>query len=504
MSAVLVNIGSEIDIQSAKIGLMPAPLLGQIRGRRLAELLGPMSGAERPSSSGLRDAVRHLVLDGRLPPGTRLPAERELAEAIGVSRTLVARALDRLREDGLVASRRGAGSWVTLPDGKSEVASYGGWFPPTGEILNLAQATPAAPPELCAALDRIRPRFAEQLHGHGYQLHGLLPLRERIAERFTERGLPTTPEQVLVTNGAQHGFALTLRLFVSPGERVLIEHPTYPNALEAIRAVNAVPAAVPMTESGWDAEAVEAVLHQASPRLAYLLPDFQNPTGFRMGTEQRARLAMALRRTRTLTVVDETLVDMDLSGETAPPSMASFAADHVIVIGSASKSFWGGLRLGWIRAPEEVVQRMVLGRAGVDLGSPVLEQLVLTELLANAEPVLSRRRAEFIECRDSLIAALGQHCPQWHFRVPEGGLALWCDLGSPVSSRLAVIAERHGVRMAPGARFAVNGSLERYARLPYTLPIDRMREAVRRLAHAWAAVDRMEGWTNSVLEAPVT
>jgi hypothetical protein len=473
-----------------------------IHGRKLVELLGSWHGTARPSSQSLAAAVRQLALDGRLPPGTRLPAERELADALDVSRTLVARTLDRLREDGFVASRRGAGSWVKLPDREHDNELHGGWFPTAEtEVLNLAQATPGAPPELGAAVDRARLRFAEQLSGHGYQPHGLPVLRERIAERYAKRGLPTGPDQILITNGAQHGFALVLRMLVSPGERVLVEHPTYPNALEAIRGLNVTPVAVPMTEDGWDLELLTANLRQTSPRLAYLIPDFHNPTGVRLDADGRARLARALARTCTTAVIDETLAEIDLTGEEPPPPMAAFT-DRAILVGSASKSYWGGLRLGWIRASEEFVQRMVIGRAALDLGSPILEQLVLAKLLRDADQALERRRVESIERRDDLVAALREHLPHWRFRIPGGGLSLWCDVGAPVSSRLSVAAEQHGVRVAPGARFSVYGSLERWMRLPYTLPGDQLAEAIRRLAMATASV--REGPGPTILTAPIT
>lgn len=460
----------------------------QITAGTLAELLGESSG----SSAALHACVRGLVLDGRLVPGTRLPAERELSEAIGVSRTLVARALDLLRADGFVASRRGAYSWITLP-------GRGSWIPPTEtRSLNLAQAVPTAPPELGAALDRARLRLAEELSGHGYQGHGLPALRERVAEWFQQRGLPTSPEQIVITNGAQNAFAHLLRLLVSNGQRVLFEHPTYPNALEAIgHRGAAVP--VPMTEDGWDPDAIEAAIHQTSPRLAYLIPDFQNPTGLRMSAEVRERVTAILRKTRTLAVVDETLVDIDLSATTPPPPMAAFAEEHVLTIGSSSKSFWGGLRLGWIRAPEELIRKLLLSRSAIDLGSPVLEQLTLAELLADPQPILRRRRSESIERRDRLAAALGEHLPNWTFRLPEGGLSLWCDLGDPIGTKLAVAAEQHGLLLAPGSRFGVHDSLERYLRLPYTLPADDLNAAVERLALVASGTAPGPG----ALEAPV-
>ncbi|GGM69384.1 GntR family transcriptional regulator [Longimycelium tulufanense] len=461
---------------------------GRVPGATLAKLLGPWRHGDRSGSVDLAGAVRMLVLDGRLTTGTRLPAERELADALGASRTLVTAAMDRLREEGLVASRRGAGSWVTLPGG---AARPGGWWPtPVPDLLDLSCVAPPAPPELAAAVDRARLRVPEHLVTPGYQPLGLTQLRERIAGRYTERGLPTRPDQVLVTNGAQHALAMVLRLLVGPGDRVLMEHPTYPNAIEAVLAAHATPVPVPMAEDGWDADGLAAALRQAAPRMAFLIPDFHNPTGLRMDVAARERLAAALRRTRTPAFVDETLVELDLGEDPvgAPPPFAAFAEDLVVTAGSTSKSFWGGLRIGWVRASTEVVHRLVAARPAMDLGSPVLEQLVVAELLADPEPLLGGRRADFRRQRDVLAEALREHCPGWEFRVPQGGLVLWARLEEPVSTRLAVAAEGVGVRIAPGSRFAVTGSLERHLRLPYSLPANRLVEAAQRLGMARAAI----------------
>ncbi len=153
-------------------------------------------------------------------------------------------------------------------------------------------------------------------------------------------------------------------------------------------------------------------------------------------------------------------------------------------------------------ATEEWVQRIVCGRAALDLGSPVLEQLVLAELLAEAQPILSQRRAEILERREALTQKLNELLPQWRFRVPEGGLSLWCDLGERISGRLAVSAEQHSVRLAPGSRFAVHGSLERHLRVPYSLPAVQLREAVERLALAAAATSGQPD--GNALDPPVT
>ncbi len=473
------------------IGLMDQgiPLGGRISGQRLARLLGDWRrrGA-RQGTADLAAGIRMLVQERQLPAGTRLPSEREIADVLPVSRTMITAALDQLREEGVVASRRGAGSWITLPGG---VLSQTPDLPPSSRsTIDLARAAPSAVPAMAAAMDAVRLRMPEHLAGHGYHEHGVLELRQRIAERYTARGLPTSPDQIVITSGAQHALALALRLFTGPGDRVLVEQPSYPNALDAIKSMSAIPVPVPLLPDGWDLAGIAAALRQAAPRVAYLVLDFHNPTGHRLDAAGRARLGELLRRARTPAIIDETLVDLDLDGDPAdaPPPMAAFADELVVTIGSASKSFWGGLRIGWIRARPDVVHRLVSTRTAIDLGTAVFEQLLMAELLVDPEPVLRGRRAELAAQRDVLIESVREHCPQWTFRRPEGGLCLWCELDAPVSTQIAVVAQGHGLRLAPGSRFGAQGGLERWLRLPYGLPPEVLREALRRLGSVAAQV----------------
>ncbi|GLZ31373.1 GntR family transcriptional regulator [Lentzea sp. NBRC 105346] len=452
----------------------------------MARLLGEWrKHGARQGSADLAAAIKLLVHEGQLPAGTRLPSERELTDALPVSRTTITAALDQLRGEGLVESRRGAGSWINAP-----VRSSGGISGTWDGFVDLARAAPPAVPGTLAAMDAARARMPEHLLTHGYHELGLPSLRQRIADRFAVRGLPTSPDQIVVTNGAQHALALILRMLTGPGDRVLVEQPSYPNALEAIRSAFAIPVPVAMTPEGWDVAAWEAAVRQAGPRVAYLIADFQNPTGQRLSAEGRERLAGVLRRHRTPIVVDETVVELDLEGDPVdgPPPVASFADDLVLTIGSASKSHWGGLRVGWIRASAEMVHRLLSTRTAIDLGTPVFEQLVLDELLTSPEPVLAQRRAELAAQRDVAVAALRENCPQWSFTVPSGGMGIWCDLGAPVSTRIAVVAQNHGLRLVPGPRFAVHGGCERMLRVPYTQSAEVLNEALRRLGVAAASV----------------
>ncbi|MFD5831723.1 PLP-dependent aminotransferase family protein [Lentzea sp. NPDC060358] len=457
---------------------------GRISGARLEKLLGSWRrGIPRQCSADLVTAMKLLVADGRLPVGTRLPSERELTEVLPVSRTTITAAFDQLRAEGVVQSRRGAGSWISGP-----VGAGGGITVADDTLIDLSRAAPAALPSVRHALEDAMARMPEQLASHGYDERGLPVLRQRIADRYAARGLPTSPDQIVVTSGAQHAWALLLRLFVGPGDRVLVEQPSYPNALEAVRAAFAIPVPVPMSADGWDVDGFEAALRQAGPRLAYLIPDFQNPTGLRMSSQSREALTAVLRKARTPLVVDETLVELSLDDSPAPLPMAAFGGESVVTLGSASKSHWGGLRIGWIRASADVVHRLLSTRAAIDLGTPVFEQLVVAALLESPESVLRQRREEARAQRDVAVAALREHCPQWSFEVPSGGLGLWCALDGPVSTRIAVMAQNHGVRLVPGPRFAVHGGCEQMLRVPYTQSPEVLREAIGRLGVVAASV----------------
>jgi DNA-binding transcriptional MocR family regulator len=476
---------------------------------QLVELLGSWHHGG-PSYRALADRIRLLVLDGRLPPSTRLPSEREFARALGASRTTVAAAYAVLRESGFLASRRGAASRIQVPPGAGAPGAngtrHGGGGPgagggaimpaadPDDDTLDLCAAALPAPPGMAAAVEAATCTLPTYLRGHGYTPLGVANLRELLAHRYTERGLPTTPDQILVTGGSLQAFALILRAFVSPGDRVLVEHPTYPNVLEAIRQLPARAVPVPLRpdrRDGWDVPMFEATLRQSAPRLAYLVPDFHNPTGLLMSAGTRERVAAAAARTRTLTVADETLVDLtlDVSPDDMPRPLAAYDRhDRVLLVGSTSKCYWGGLGVGWLRAPASLVPTLLGVRAVTDLGTSILSQLTAAELMVRHEPILIERRAMVRRRRAALVDALAEHLPQWRFALPPGGLSLWCELDAPVSSTLAVLAGQQGVRLAEGPRFGTDGAFERFLRLPYALPEADLTEAVVRIADVVASL----------------
>ncbi len=450
--------------------------------RALAVLVGDLATERPPRYAALAGRIRRLVAEGRLPLGTRLPAERELARSLAVSRATVTAAYTRLREDGWATARQGAGTFAVLPGGPD----HGAWVPGPADdgTIDLAHAAPAAPAAVPAALAAALEGLPRFLGTHGYHPAGLPDLRARVADRYTARGLPTTPEQVLVTGGALHGVATAFGLLLRRGGRVLVEQPSYPNALQAVRARGArlLPVALdPEDPAAWLA-ATERALAAARPAAAYLMPDFQNPTGALLDVAGRERLAAALRRTGVPAVVDETLAELGLDAA-APPPLAAFGGGPLSV-GTLSKVAWGGLRVGWIRAEADVVRRLTAVAVRSSLSGPVLEQLAACTLLDGLDASLTELRAGLRERRAVLAAELAHRLPAWRVPEPPGGLVLWCGLPSPRSRAVVAAAERLGLRLAAGPLFGTGHALDDRLRLPYTQPPEVLRRAVGLLVRA--------------------
>jgi DNA-binding transcriptional MocR family regulator len=457
--------------------------IGAASLQRLMSGWRPEAG-RAPTYRQIEQALRLLILDGRLPIGIRLPGERNLADTLGVSRTTVAASYAELRQHGFLASRHGSGSITRLPRERSDQPSplLG------GAEIDFSIAALPAPKEVHAAYVEALEELPRHLPGTGYEPAGLATLRAAIAERYARRGVRTSPDEILVTQGAQHGLVMLLGLLARPGDRIVVDHPTYSKALEAIRNASCTPVPVQLPAVGWDMEQLHATIEQSGARLAYLLPDFHNPTGRLMDAECRQRAAAIAVRTNCQLIVDETMVDLWLGRPPPPPLAAHDRAGRVISLGSMGKSFWGGLRMGWIRADRQLISALNAARSAVDMGSPIIEQLAATILLQDADPPLSERREAIREQRDHLLALVAEKLPEWRVQPPEGGLSAWAELPRPVSTALAAVAHRHGVRVAPGNRFGVGGAFERFVRLPYALPASQLTKVVERLVQAWEEV----------------
>jgi len=456
--------------------------MATLSARQLASLLLGWRDAG-VAYAALADRIRLLILDGRVSTDTRLPAERELAAQLQVSRTTVSAAYAELRDAGFLASIRGSGSVARLPFRvPAAVESQPGY-------LDFSKATMPAIPEVAAAALVAAEQLPAYLGESGFDPLGLPVLREALAKRYTARGLPTDANQLMVTIGAQHAIALIARTVMARGDRALIENPTYPHALDALKTAGGRLELVNVsTEDGWDEIALEQAIQRASPSLGYLMPDFHNPTGRSMPDEQKERvLALAARHGTTL-IADETMGELGLDDVASPLPFAAHGS--AILVGSVGKTVWGGVRVGWIRADRSVIQRLVRSRSSNDLGTPILEQLLVTTLLNDFDSILDSRRAYLREGRDRLERLLAERLPDWRVPHATGGLTAWVNLGHPVSSQLALAARNEGLIIAAGPRFGVDGAFERFLRIPFSYNAADTERGVDALAAAWAAVGR--------------
>ncbi len=470
--------------------------MATLSARSLASQLGDWRprGTE-PLYEALADRFRLLILDGRITLGTRLPAERLLAEHESLSRTTVASAYARLRELGYAESVRGSGTVARLPRGFAEgVPSIGESAGPG--MLDLSKATLPAIPLVAEAAREAAELLPAHLHESGFDPVGLRVLRQAIADRYTVRGLATEADEIMITLGAQHAIALVARTVLWRGDRALVEAPSYPHAVEALQLAGARLVTVPVTtDGGWDDDVLEQVVPRTAPALAYLMPDFHNPTGRTMPPEQRERLQHLAAAHGTVLLIDETMSELGFDRAEQPEPFAVGSAERgasVITVGSVGKSIWGGVRLGWIRADRDLITRLSLARLAGDLGSPVLEQLVLLRLLDSYDRVLDARREQLRAGHALMTRELQQRFPTWSVPHVDGGLSLWVNLGAPVSSQLTLAARAEGLLVGAGPRFGLDGAFERFVRLPFCHPAEATIPALDLLQTAWHRVGQRE------------
>jgi len=304
---------------------------------RVAGLIGEFH--REPAYKGLAEALRVVITDGRVPVGVRLPSERELTEALGVSRTTVTRAYAELREIGFLVSRQGSGSVASLPASRAFRGDHLLFPGDAGEgEIDLTCAAPSSTPGVLAAYERAIGELPAYLAGIGYYPSGLPVLREAVADRLSARGLATTPEQVMIVPGALAGVAVAARALAGRGTRTLIESPTYPNAIATFRETGARLLCSPIGRESADVDDLVSTIDQVRPALAYLIPDFHNPTGHLMGNSARDQVAARLRKHGTTAIVDESMVDLPLDGQPMPRPLGTFLADS-ITVGSVSKAY---------------------------------------------------------------------------------------------------------------------------------------------------------------------
>ena len=299
----------------------------------LVPLIGDWSTAPGPLYSRLAQAMQSAIETGELAAGTRLPPERPLAEALHVSRTTIVLAYSKLREQGLLESRQGSGTWIPRRASLSRKAprdersrsflvdslARGATGEPTDTIAFMGACLPGTGLALDEEWRAAEADVAALACGTGYSPQGWLPLRRTIASHFEARGVPTTPDEILVTNGAQQAIDLVGRLLVGRGEAVVLEDPTYLGALDAFTLAGARLLPVPVGPAGAEIPALRRALQQSTPALVYLVPSFHNPTGSLMPEDARREVAALAEAMGVAVLEDESLAELTFGAEPPPP-----------------------------------------------------------------------------------------------------------------------------------------------------------------------------------------
>jgi DNA-binding transcriptional MocR family regulator len=472
----------------------PAPT---ITPQALADLLGRWPTADGALYRLLAARLGRLADTGELPAGVRLPPERALAAALSVSRNTVALAYQVLRDEGMAASRQGSGTRL-VPHRTTPAAVHraNGFF--AGMLsgipaFDLSMAAVDCAPQVAAALhdpgsvlsEAERQRLTQ---GTGYLPYGLPALRAAIASMLTiSHGIPTTPEEVLVTTGAMQALDLLLRCEVLPGQPVVTEDPTYPGFIDALHRSGARPVGVPPGDTGRLADAVR--VHR--PALAYLIPTHQNPTGLVLPAAERHEIVALAERNPDVTFIDDmTLAELTLSAGQImdqPPPLAALAPRlaNVVTVGSLSKTYWGGLRTGYVRAPEGIIARLAAAKSAADLGTPSYQQGIVAALVRDQHEDIVAYRTEWARPRYAAVAAaLAQFLPGWSWTAPAGGHVIWVRGEEPDSGAYAQAALRRGVAVVPGHLLSVSADRSAWMRLAFSLPPADLSVAIKALASA--------------------
>jgi DNA-binding transcriptional MocR family regulator len=469
---------------------------------RIATTIGSWWDTEGPLYMKLASALGAAIERGDLAPGTRLPPERLLATTLDVSRTTVVAGYRELARRGLVNRRQGSGTWIrhpvqgepvpypneaaldsiarnplmrtARPDGSRTTVDFGASLQPSiGPLMRELMADIADDIERLVMLS-------------GYQPFGLPALRTAVAHHIeATTGLRTSEEEILITTGSQQAIWLIGQTYTPFGENVLLESPGYPGAMDAFRMMRARVQALPVEPTRTRVDLLNELMEEHHPRLILLSPSCQAPTGATMTEPDRRVLIDSVDAHQVTTIDDQTMAELLIEPATPTPLAAISDTAPVITIGSISKLFWPGLRIGWIRAPKGVIQHLAQAKAVSDMGSSLISQLFAVRLLEKAPRLREIRIAEITACLDRIADALAEHLPEWTWTRPSGGLSLWIQIPSGSASRFAQIALLHGVTVVPGSSLTVDGSCDDHIRIQFVQNPETATLGIRRLAKAW-------------------
>ena len=466
--------------------------------------------------------IRKKVETGALRPGDKLPSTRRLAETLGVHRSTVAVSYQELWALGFIDLHPGASPLVRdrmqiavaadrdeksfinwskaiSAAGNAVLDAYGRVYPSAGSDKNRSAVDFASLDmdrrlfpldNFRACLNRVLKTQGPDLLGYGHR-PGYPPLRKYLADRLRNHGIAVTPDEVLITNGSQQGLDLVFRLFAAPGKTVAIESPTYGHALPLIRFCGMKAVEVPIRRDGMDLTILAKTLEKKRPTLVYTMPNFHNPTGVSTGQAHRERLLSLCEKHRVPILEDGYDEEMKYFGRVVLPIKSMDRRQLVIYCGTFSKILFPGVRIGWVAAAKECIDRLTALRSFSELAPSMILQAAVDEFCRNGyyDRHISKMHRVFRKRMQTFIRSLRLHVPpefaEW--TEPSGGYLVWLKL-KPVTDRTLdwkTLFAAHGVRVTPGRNFFYTETADPYLRLSIsTLNEEEIVEGVKCLSKA--------------------
>lgn len=301
---------------------------------------------------------------------------------------------------------------------------------------------------------------------------GLMELRNFISDRYRQKFDLTIPvENILITSGSQQGLDLLGKTFLNEGDDIIIEEPGYLGAIQAFSVYKTRFNPVKVHEEGMDIEALQHVFPGRNPKLIYTVPNFQNPSGISYSEENREQVANILQGRNIFLIEDDPYGDLRYTGK-SKSSFKQIIPDKTIMLGSFSKTVVPGFRLGWIVAPNEIYEKLLIAKQASDLHTNQFAQCVLAEYLAMGkfEAHVARIKEVYNNQREAMIRGIKKHFPQGvHYTLPEGGMFLWVTLPHDISSmKLFNIAIENKVAFVPGHPFYIGKNETNTLRLNFS------------------------------------
>lgn len=359
------------------------------------------------------------------------------------------------------------------------------------EIISFAGGLPA--PELFP-IEKMEEVMSRVLRDKGQSAlqyastDGYIPLREIIVEqRMKPANVPCKIENIMLTNGSQQGLEFSAKLFINEGDIIACESPSYLGAINAFKAYNPIFIEIDMDENGMIVDELEALLKKGTQiKMIYTIPDFQNPSGITMNLERRKRLAELANEYEIPLIEDSPYGELRFEGERLPAIKSFDTEGYVINLGTFSKTFCPGLRLGWITAEKDIIQKYILIKQGADLQCNTLSQIVTAEYMKeyNLNDHIKKIIEVYKNRRDLMINGIKEHFPKdIKFTYPQGGLFTWVELREDLDA--AVIMEealKENVAYVPGGSFFPNGGKNNFFRLNYSnMSEEKIVEGIKRL-----------------------